>query len=262
MEGIRQDLQNVIDNVKQSVRSTKEETSSRTRPQSQSLVQHKLDIFDCPLCDNTGYIWWRDPKTYWDIHSKECECMEHRRAIRRMDDSGLAEHMRTFSFDSYETPDEDSAKAKQKAQLFTRSTSRGFLITGQSGAGKTHLCVAICHELVKQGFNMHYMRWRRDAPELKGKQNEPDVQKKINVLCNIPVLYIDDFLKGSVTNADLDLAFAIINDRYIKPETKTIISTELSPNRIVEADEAVGGRILEMSRGFIVQAPSTNWRTK
>lgn len=179
-----------------------------------------------------------------------------------MKDSGLADHMRRFSFENYETPDEDTKNAKQKAQLFVKSNVRGFLISGQSGSGKTHLCTAMCHDFVKQGYKLHYMMWRKEAPELKGIQSEPEVKRKLDFLRNVPVLYIDDFFKGNTTQADIDLAFQIINDRYIRPESKTIISTELSPNKIIELDEAVGGRIIEMSRGFIIQSPNTNWRTK
>ena len=197
-----------------------------------------------------------------DVHSKECECMPHRRAIRAMKDSGLADHMRRFSYENYETPTDETKKAKQKAQLFLRSNASGFLISGQSGSGKTHLCTAMCHDFVTQGYKLHYMKWREEAPELKGLQSEPGVRNKINSLINVPVLYIDDFFKGNTTPADVDLAFLIINGRYIRPDSKTIISTELPPIKLVELDEAVGGRILEMSKGFVIEAPHENWRIK
>lgn len=89
-----------------------------------------------------------------------------------------------------------------------------------------------------------------------------DFQKALNKLYNVPVLYIDDFLKGTISDADINIAGLIIDGRYRNPNGKTVISTELPINIIVEKDEALGGRIIEMSKGYILQAPSTNWRTK
>lgn len=256
------EIQRGLERLKNSARSMKAETSTTTNPQSEFLKQHGLANFDCPICENKGYIWWRDHETDWDIHSKECECMEQRRAIRRMSDSGLADAVSRYSFNNYQTNDAETKSIKQKAKQFV-SHGKCFLICGQSGSGKTHICTAICNELIKTGYGCKYFIWRKDAAELKSMVNSgEDFQKALNKLYNVPVLYIDDFLKGTISDADINIAGLIIDGRYRNPNGKTVISTELPINIIVEKDEALGGRIIEMSKGYILQAPSINWRTK
>ena len=39
-----------------------------------------------------------------------------------------------------------------------------------------------------------------------------------------------------------------------------IVSTELTAAQLLAADEASGGRLLEMARGFVIEAPAQNWR--
>lgn len=55
------------------------------------------------------------------------------------------------------------------------------------------------------------------------------------------VFYIDDFIKETVTDADINIAFELLNARYNDHEKLTIISTEKS------IDEALGSRIYERS---------------
>lgn len=80
-------------------------------------------------------------------------------------------------------------------------------------------------------------------------------------LKKIRVLYIDDFLKGSVTEGDRNIAFDILNDRYNDPRAITIISTEMTIDRILEWDEAVGGRIVERAKEYTINLRGKrNWR--
>lgn len=75
-------------------------------------------------------------------------------------------------------------------------------------------------------------------------------------LKTVEVLYIDDLFKtgkdlnGKVqrpTTADINLAFEIINYRYNNKNLVTIISSERNIREIMEIDEAIGGRIFELS---------------
>ena len=78
-------------------------------------------------------------------------------------------------------------------------------------------------------------------------------QSLIRELKSIDVLYIDDFLKVPIgrdeskpTSADLALALEIINNRY-NANRITILSSEWNIKDIIGFDEALGGRIYEMS---------------
>ena len=59
----------------------------------------------------------------------------------------------------------------------------------------------------------------------------------------VPVLYIDDLFKTEAgklpTTADVNIAFEIINHRYINPDYITVISTEKTMDELIAIDEAV-----------------------
>ena len=78
----------------------------------------------------------------------------------------------------------------------------------------------------------------------------------------MPVLYIDDFLKGGASDADIRLAFEILNARYNDSKLKTIISSEMDLTAILNRDEALGGRIYERAKKNVLRAPGKNWRLR
>ena len=75
------------------------------------------------------------------------------------------------------------------------------------------------------------------------------------------VLYIDDFLKGKLTEADVNIMYELINHRYMN-NLPIIVSTEKSLDQILEFDEAIGSRIIEMCRKYIIdlQGKELNYR--
>ena len=240
-----------------------EETSSQSK-QSDFLKAHGLDNIDCPICGNVGQIYWKDEDGL-TIHYKDCECKKKRFALRNIKNSKMEDDVKNCTFDNFKTPDDETMKVKQKALSFVNSDARGFLIAGQSGAGKTHLCSAICGYFLDKDIEAVKFKWREHGTELKTMiTDSEEYQKRVNQLINVPVLYIDDLWKGKITDADINLAFTIINGRYTnkRPIYKTIVSTELMPKELIEIDEAIGGRIIEMAKGFVIQAPKTNWRIK
>jgi DNA replication protein DnaC len=192
--------------------------------------------------------------------------MKRRRSLRSIRKSGLGDMLSRYTFDNYETPDERRALIKDTAKRFVDSDTGWFFIAGHSGSGKSHICTAICSALIDKGNEVKYMLWRDENTALKSCITEYDeYQRRINKLKNVPVLYIDDFWKvrdGSLTNADVNLTFEIINARYNDITKRTIISTELMYSDIIRVDEAIGGRIFERSRGFSVKAPDENWRLR
>lgn len=225
------------------------------------LIESGLDNVECPKCGNTGQIPWMDENHI--SHCRECECMKRRRSIRRLGNSGLKDLVQRYSFDNYQTPTDAHKMIKAKAIEFVHSPIEWFFICGKPGSGKTHICTAICSWLLDADWDLRYLLWRTDAADLKAMVNErAEYKKAINRLRNAPVLYIDDLFKGSVSSGDANLAFTILNDRYNGSGKKTIISTELPLEEIARIDDAVAGRIAERARGYLLNAPDINWRTK
>ena len=217
---------------------------------------------NCPLCMNRGYI----AKQHADgtLATFPCSCMEIRRSYRLLDMSGLRDLADRSTFKAFQTPDEWTKLVKRKAVDYVR-TGRGkwFYISGRPGSGKTHICTAICRELISKGCPTRYMLWREEVPRLKALVNEPEeYEKAMTELERVPLLYIDDFFKGSVTEADRNLAFSLLNARYNDSHRRTVISSELPIKAIRSIDEAIAGRIIERAHGFTLNAPpeAKNWR--
>lgn len=172
----------------------------------------------------------------------------------RMKRSGLENLLQKYRFESFVVNEEWQRNIKSKAERFAAGNGLLFFIGGQSGSGKTHLCTAIARELLYAGHELRYILWRDESVKLKAAISDDEkYQSLIGELKSINVLYIDDFLKVPIgrdeskpTSADLALALEIINNRYNAKKT-TILSSEWNIKDIIGFDEALGGRIYEMS---------------
>ena len=225
---------------------------------TETLDDYGLGGIDCPDCNNEGWIRFQhEDGTTW---SRECPCMKKRNALRRIRKSGLADLMTRYTFDAYQAEDKERKHIKDKAEAFCEARDGWLYISGRSGSGKSHICTAICGRLIENGFDVYYMPWRDESTKLKAAVNTEDYEPQIRKLKTVDVLYIDDFLKGSDTDADIRLAFEILNARYIDGRLRTVISSERDLKELLSRDEALGGRIYERSRGNVLAAPNENWR--
>ena len=81
--------------------------------------------------------------------------------------------------------------------------------------------------------------------------DEASYSKVLGMYMDADVLYIDDMLKGKLTETDVNVMYEIINYRYMS-NLPLVISTEKSLEGLLEFDEATGSRIIEMCRDNIV----------
>ena len=106
------------------------------------------------------------------------------------------------------------------------------------------------------------MAWREDAPRLKKLlHSEGDEYcAAVDQFKQAQVLYIDDLFKTGRENggrfqrptvADINLAYEILNYRADRPKLRTILSSECLLEQLIEIDEAIGGRIAELSAPYV-----------
>lgn len=229
---------------------------------------HLQDGYNCPLCKNKGFTA-KAEKTefgYWTKMEYYCECQSVRKTIRQMKKSGLESIIGKYSMENYTTAENWQKGVYDKANRFIcqrleyAESDDWFYIGGASGSGKTHICTAICRELLLKGLSVRYMLWRDDAVRLKSALLDySEYDRLINELKNVDVLYIDDLFKSGYTGesgkqkptaADINLAFELLNYRYNNPRLVTVISSECTTNDLLNVDEAIGGRIVERARGY------------
>ena len=233
------------------------------------------DGYECRTCKNKGFVAKlveNADGTYSHCFA-DCKCVEVRNSIMRMKRSGLKDIIKDYTFDKFEDSEPWQKSIKAAAMDYAKDPEGWFFLGGQSGAGKTHLCTAICREFLLAGKRVRYMLWRDDIVKIKGAVTDSEEYcKMIDEFKRVDVLYIDDLFKtgkamdNSVqkpTAADVNVAFEIINFRYNNPELLTIISSELSEDELIDIDEAIGGRIYERAKAFTIgKDRKRNYRIK
>lgn len=231
--------------------------SNRHKADALNKEEGHLQGYNCPKCRNKGYFFIGDTDR---IISQECSCMPKRGALARMQRFGV--DAGKYTFDGFSASDEWQKLLKTKAMGFVESPVGWFMISGQSGCGKTHLCVAVCSALINDGREVIYAPWRETIQDIK-RQMRNDYQGilLLDELKKADVVYIDDFMKSSSaqgnsspTDADVSIAYELINVRYVGNKT-TIFSTERNMTELLSYDEAMAGRIAEKCGDNIVNIP-------
>lgn len=190
--------------------------------------------------------------------------------LHEMKNNNLLElqKIKDYSFDTYETPNEWQKKIKQNAKDYADNFDGNswFVINGGTGSGKSHICTSMIFRLAGKGIKTRYVSWLTFKNELKADLDNS--KSKIYVVKHFPVLYMDDFLKTGddkpPTSYDLEVATEILWHRY-ENNLPTILSTEYDFATIAGFNNAMVGRINEMSKGYINRIgndPERNWRAK
>lgn len=220
---------------------------------------NKTDGINCDVCRNKGYT----------VHlgvdnvpiSQECVCMSKRLKVRQRKDSGMGKRFSEFTFDKFKTSFEWQKIMLDKAKEFCyNDTARGQWIyyCGASGSGKSSICSAICNELIEQGKDVKYYSWRVIINRLKDMSRVPerlaDREYLLKSLQRCEVLFIDDLFKTLIANGtkqpltapDVNITRDILDYRYNELKT-TILTGEFTPNDLINIDEALGSRVVEMT---------------
>lgn len=232
-----------------------------------------LQYIDCPLCLNKGHTY---EVRNANIVAITCECYKKRRNIEHglesIEKSGLSKIIEEKTFDRFHTIEPFQKHLKETALQFLEDCQNNWLVvSGQVGSGKTHICVATFAELAKRGNKISYLKWRETMDGLQAFSEKSKNLQAIEHMgsCKVAdILYIDDLFKtergAKPTRIEVEQTFDLIDYRYSNNLT-TIISTEWSLDKIILLDEAVGSRIFEKAKKyllFIEYDPSKNYRTR
>ena len=118
-----------------------------------------LQGLNCPICRNKGNVMILEPETL-ARKVRPCKCMAQRRSVRYLEQSGLSKVLDIYTWDAWQCKELWQAQALQAAQAYARHPKGWFLATGRPGTGKTHLCTAICGDLLRNGYEVRIgPRW-------------------------------------------------------------------------------------------------------
>ena len=233
------------------------------------------DADACAVCGGDGWILHEDEDGYRS--SEKCQCRIAQEAERRIRNSGLALVLDGWTFDAYKATQPWQTAMKETAMKYANSIQSGgnawLYMGGQVGSGKSHLCTAVCGELLRTRFSVRYMRWVTDAGNLKGYVQDRDAfSDAMDKYKDARILYIDDLFKmghrpgmrPQPTDADIRVAFELLDYRYAERKPTIITSEWLLSTELMDIDAGTFSRVYEMSKGYLVEiAPGKgkNWRT-
>lgn len=231
------------------------------------------DSYKCPICRNTGW------KELPDRSVTACPCQEAERARKIMELSGLSHVLDTLTFERYQATEPWQQNALENAkhwldQTFSNGNQRPWLFMGGAvGSGKTHLCTAVCGELLGAGRAVRYMLWPEDSRAMKASVNDlEEFDCLIRPLKTVDVLYIDDLFKTQrerkqtsyrgetyrltpqelISTADVRVAFELLDARY-RMDRPTIISCEWLMDELMQIDDGLFSRVYDRSKLYTVQ---------
>ncbi|KYH35863.1 chromosomal replication initiator protein DnaA [Clostridium tepidiprofundi DSM 19306] len=219
----------------------------------------RKNLYKCPVCKDTGFII-KEVEGSQPIMQR-CKCQEIEIAKKIWIKAGINPEQAKQTFSSYKIYNDITKYAKDTAIKYykdfenikkDRHNSIAFL--GQVGSGKTHLSLALAvNFLEKKRISVVYMPYRDVITSIK--QNMLDKEyyaKQLSKYQTAKVLLIDDLYKGKITESDINIMFEIVNYRYLN-YLPIIVSSEFTIERLLNFDEAVGSRIYEMCKKYIVQ---------
>ena len=206
--------------------------------------------YNCSKCRDLLYIFNELGRAV------PCECKDKVESIEKLKKSGLEEAFKNKTIDNFQVTNKKQMEAKEIAMEYCKNfkqTNASLIITGRPGAGKTHLATGVMLNLIGQNVGCKYELYTSMLMSLKQSAMDYENHNREKAkYFNPRVLFLDDFLKGKPTDADLKYIFELVNERYLKKKP-FIISTEMSMKQIISWDEAVGSRLQEMAQGYIVE---------
>lgn len=223
--------------------------------------------YSCNLCKDTTWILDNTGKVV-----ARCKCYEIIKVKEQWEASGLKTDDLDKTFGSYKTWNDVTKKLKNTTTNYylrfkdiEKTKHNSILFCGQPGSGKTHLSIALANNFIKKdGKKVVYMPYRSIITKLKQNILDKDYYKNlVSKYQAAEILLIDDLFKGKINETDINIMFEIINHRYIN-KLPIIVSTEYLVEEMLSFDEAIGSRIYEMSKDFIVEikGQENNFRLK
>jgi DNA replication protein DnaC len=230
-------------------------------------VDHKGDLAHavlcgcarpCERCGNLGYVYATKEGTFSEREGArsydvlvDCACRVRELRVRQFNEARLPASSRGATFESFKPAKTEQARALKAIQAFghgysNAERSRGIVLSGPVGTGKTHLiAAALSHLLLEKGIRCAYVEISLlYATIRRGFQEGKSGGEIIGPLSEVEVLAIDELGKGRGSQFELETMDELIARRYNAKKT-TLFATNygLAPEQKKSSARTASGHI-------------------
>lgn len=217
--------------------------------------------YQCEKCKDTGYI-------VTNKGSEMCSCLKQELLNESYNKSNL-HRLKEDTFEKFDlnlfsdevdmqkygvniSPRQNMKKIYDLSQVFISKfedpDQRNLLFTGTPGIGKTFISSCIANKVLDKGYTVLY----QTSPLLfdmifdyKYGNKSMTSKELYDSILSVNLLVIDDLGTENLTAAKFTEFFNILNSRLLNPETKTIISTNLSLEDLAKIyDDRILSRVI------------------
>lgn len=265
--GIEASKASLISNEEEKVKIMQELTDKieALKAEKQSILDNQgisfTPNYECTKCNDTGYI-------SVDYKTEMCSCMKQKfinesynksnlyrlknDTFENFDETLYAEKANLEKYGANTAPRDNIRKIKDLSlkfiENFEDANQKNLLFIGTPGVGKTFLSGCIANEIINKGYTVLY----QTSPllldsifEYKYNQKNASSKELYDSLFNVNLLIIDDLGTENLTAAKFAELFTVINARLLNPKTKTIISTNLTLDKLAKNyDDRVISRLI------------------
>lgn len=210
-----------------------------------SDISTTLETYEIGTCPNCGLPLLAG-KIYGMEVKLECKCqteareqeealkIEQKKKIRISENrckSGLPKAYINTTFDSFKKRQgtETALRNSQKYVAQIGGMSKGLLLIGNTGSGKTHLAAAIANAVLDAGYTVKFIRASDIPYEIQRTYGDSDKSESevIEPLRKCKLLIVDDLGADKMTDFDRAVIHGILDYRIInfKP---TVVTTNLT----------------------------------
>jgi DNA replication protein DnaC len=172
----------------------------------------------CPRCGETGYAL---VPSGGGLVAQPCTCRHLDERIAIFNQVGIPAALARAAFDGFREWSPDHARAKVAAEDFARkfrgdAPTKGFLLYGRPGGGKTHLlCAALRYLALEKGVAGRYVELMLLLSDIKaGFDAGRSHMEVLRPLLAVPVLAIDELGKERGTEWERSTFDELISRRF------------------------------------------------